>query len=193
MFRSILAVLLLTVPAAAAMGQTEETSQQAQMGEWGLAQMPNGCMLQATSPQGTMLSIWAFAGEAKLGFLLQNRGWENLRDGQSYKLNLGFDGGGSLPVEATARREIDSDGPGFFFSVEPGARAGSGFLDGFSSSRGMVISRDGQRVDTLPIGGGRSAMTALAHCLSERWAEASEMDPGAATTEPASVESAPRI
>ena len=186
MCRSVLAILLLTAPAAAAMGQTEETRAKQEMGEWGLAKMPNGCMLQATSPQGTMLSIWAFAGEAKLGFLLQNRDWENLRDGQSYKLNLGFDGGGSLPVEATARREIDLDGPGFFFSVEPGARAGSGFLDGFSSSRGMVIIRDGQRVDTLPIGGGRSAMTALAHCLSERWAEAPDMDP-------ASLESAPRI
>lgn len=192
MFRHLMAVLLLTAPTAAAMGQSEDLGQEqlgqnGQMGEWGLAQMPNGCMLQATSPQGTMLSIWAFAGEEKLGFLLQNRGWNNLRDGQHYKLNLSFTGGGSMPVEATARREIDSDGPGFFFTVEPGARSADGFLEGFSSANGMEIRRDGQRVDTLPIGGGRGAMTALAHCLSDRWAAASgtEAEPEA---EPASAE-----
>ncbi|HEY0044727.1 MAG TPA: hypothetical protein VGB62_09275 [Allosphingosinicella sp.] len=198
MFRRLMAVLLLTAPTAAAMGQTEDQvreqpGQNGQMGAWGLAQMPNGCMLQATSPQGTMLSIWAFAGEQKLGFLLQNRGWNNLRDGQHYKLNLSFTGGGSLPVEATARREIDSDGPGFFFAIEPGARAGDGFLDGFSSAKGMEIRRDGQRVDTLPIGGGRDAMAALAHCLSDRWAEAPDMDGEAATAEPASAETQLRL
>ncbi len=65
MFRRIIAAFLLAVPTGAALGQTE-----AGMGDWALAPMPNGCMVQATSPKGTMLSIWGFAGEDKLAFLL---------------------------------------------------------------------------------------------------------------------------
>ena len=67
MLRYVMAALLAAAPAAAASAQEPE-------GKWALAAMPNGCMVQAVSPKGTMLSIWAFAGEEKLGFLLQNRG-----------------------------------------------------------------------------------------------------------------------
>ena len=179
MFRRFMAVMLLAAPSAAALGQTEE------MGEWGLAELPNGCMLQATSPQGTMLSIWAFAGEEKLGFLLQNREWSGLRDGQRYRLSVDFLGASTMPVEATARREIDADGPGFFFAVEPGAQSGTGFLDAFSSAKGMRISQEGRSMDTLPLAGGRGAMSALARCLSDRWASA---EPAAAEVEAAESE-----
>ena len=162
MFRRLVAVFLLAAPTGAALGQAEQT------GDWDLAQMSNGCMVQAVSPKGTMISIWGFAGEDKLGFLLQNRGWNSLRDGESYNLSIGFDGA-SLPIEATARREIDSDGPGFYFTLEPGATSGKGFLDGFSSAKGMSISQEGRNVDTLPLAGSRGAMSALANCLAHRW------------------------
>ena len=168
MFRRVIAALLLAAPSGAALAQTED------MGAWSLAAMPNGCMVQATSPQGTMLSIWGFAGEEKLAFLLQNRGWEALRDGANYDLKLDFLGVRTLPVEATARKNIDQDGPGFFFSVEPGGKSGTGFIDAFASARGMRISQGGASVDTLSLQGGRGAMTALARCLADRWADAEQ-------------------
>jgi hypothetical protein len=159
----MIAALLVAAPAAAGGAQVQSE------GDWGIEAMPNGCMVQVTSPRGTMLSVWGFAGEAKLGFLLQNRGWNDLRDGQRYDLQVEFVGQRSLPVEATARREIDADGPGFFFSVEPGRAGGDGFLDAFASARGMAINQEGKTVDTLPLAGSRGAMAALARCLSDRW------------------------
>ncbi|QAY76644.1 hypothetical protein [Sphingosinicella sp. BN140058] len=167
MFRTMIAAFLLAAPCGAALAQNEE------MGDWALAAMPNGCMVQATSPQGTMLSVWGFAGEEKLAFLLQNREWDALRDGDNYDLKLDFLGVRTLPVEAIARREIDQDGPGLFFTLEPGGNAGNGFLDAFSTADGMRIRQDGESVDTLPLEGGRVAMTALARCLADRWAEGS--------------------
>src|SRR5687768_7514525 len=97
--RLIVAAFLLAAPSGAALGQADET------GEWAVGAMPNGCMVQAVSPKGTMLSVWALAGDEKLGFLLQNRGWNALRDGASYDLKLDFLGVRSLPIKATARSE----------------------------------------------------------------------------------------
>jgi hypothetical protein len=131
--------------------------------------MPNGCMLQATTPKGTMLSIWGFAGEAKLGFLLQNREWDGMQDGRNYDLSLDFAGQKRRLVQATGREHIDSDGPGLFFTVEPGQSEGSGFLNSFTSAKGVTISREGQAVDTLPLAGSRGAMSAFARCLSAHW------------------------
>ena len=165
MFRRIVAAFLLAVPAGGAMAQAEET------GNWAVGAMPNGCMMQAVSPQGTMLSVWGLAGDDKLGFLLQNRDWDALRDGASYQLKLDFLGVSSLPVEATARREIDSDGPGFYFTMQPGGAGGKSFMDAFSTAQGMRISRDGKSVDTLSLSGSKGAMSALARCLADRWSE----------------------
>ena len=165
MFRRLIAALLIAAPTGAAFGQTEG------MGDWALATMPNGCMVQATSPQGTMISVWGFAGQDKLAFLLQNRGW-SVRDGQAYKLSLDFVGVETLPVNATARQNIDSDGPGFLFTLQPGARDAAGFLAAFTSARGMKISQGGQSFDTLPLAGSRTAMSSLAKCLAERWSKA---------------------
>jgi hypothetical protein len=163
MLRYVMAALLAAAPLGAASAQQEKTQ------GWALAAMPNGCMLQAVSPQGTMLSIWAFAGEEKLGFLLQNRRWE-VEDGKKTALQVEFHGARAWPVEATARANIDSDGPGLFFTVEPG---GSGnFLAAFTSAQGMRIRREGASVDTLPLAGSRDAMSGLAKCLAQRWNEA---------------------
>ena len=163
MFRPLIAALLLAAPGAAALAQGDSE------GSWGVAAMPNGCMVEAISPQGTMLSIWGFAGAPRLAFLLQNKQWGALRDGQNYKLKLEFAGMQSWPVDATARRDIDSDGPGFLFTVQPGDQGATNFLNAFTSAKGMRISRDGRSVDTLPLDGSRGAMAALAKCLAERW------------------------
>ena len=116
-----------------------------------------------------MLSVWGFAGDRKLGFLLQNRGWA-FKDGEKTPLEVEFAGDRAWPVEATARAHIDSDGPGLYFTVEPGGRGS--FLAAFTSAEGMSIRRDGARVDTLPLAGSRGAMSDLAKCLAERWNEA---------------------
>jgi len=161
----MMAVLLLAAPSAAALGQSDEN-----MGGWALATMPNGCMVQATSPQGTMLTIWGFAGADKLAFLLQNREWSSLQDGRSYALSLSFEDAKAYPVDATARAHIDSDGPGLFFTVAPGGQASGTFLTAFTSARGMRISQNGHNFDTLPLAGSKAAVGALAKCLAERWA-----------------------
>jgi hypothetical protein len=165
MFRSAIAILLLTAPAAAALGQSGAS------GDWALQTMPNGCMVQAVSDQGTMISVWGFAGEEKLGFLLQNRGWD-VRDGERLPLQVAFAGAQTWPVEATARAHIDQDGPGFYFSVEPGRASSNGFLNAFTSAKGMSISRGGESMDTLPLAGSRGAIASLARCLSDRWKDA---------------------
>jgi hypothetical protein len=164
MLRYMMAALLAAAPLGAALAQHQKTD------GWALAAMPNGCMVQAVSPQGTMLSIWAFAGEEKLGFLLQNRRWE-VEDGKKTALQVEFSGARRLAVEATARADIDSDGPGLYFTVEPGADRGN-FLAAFTSARGMSIRRDGADVDTLPLVGSRGAISSLAKCLADRWNEA---------------------
>ncbi|MGA9582975.1 MAG: hypothetical protein WBR13_13505 [Allosphingosinicella sp.] len=162
MLRYMMAALLAAAPLGAASAQQDRTE------GWALAAMPNGCMVQAVSPHGTMLSIWAFAGEEKLGFLLQNRGWR-VEDGKKTPLQVEFSGAYAWPVEATARAEIDSDGPGLYFTVEPGGADRGDFLAAFTSARGMSIRRDGASVDTLPLAGSRVAMAGLAKCLSDRW------------------------
>jgi hypothetical protein len=162
--------LLVASPCGAAIAQSEG------QGDWALATMPNGCMVQATSPQGTMISIWGFSGQDKIAFLLQNRGW-NVHDGQPYKLSLDFLGVETLPVSATAREHIDGDGPGFLFTVKPGAQGAAGFLSAFTSARGMRISQGAESYDTLPLAGSRTAISALAKCLADRWGKASDAAP----------------
>jgi hypothetical protein len=169
MLRYVIAALLASAPLAAASGQ------QASDGKWALAAMPNGCMVQAVSPAGTMLSVWGFAGDGKLGFLLQNRGWE-VEDGAKTPLEVEFAGARSWPVEATARAHIDRDGPGLFFTVEPGGTGARAFLAAFTSAEGMSIRRGGTSVDTLPLAGSRGAISSLAQCLADRWNETAAPD-----------------
>ena len=170
MLRYVMAALLASAPLAAASAQQPAT------GKWALAAKPNGCMVKAVSPHGTMLSVWGFAGEEKLGFLLQNPGW-TVEDGAKTPLEVEFAGAPSWPVEATARAHIDRDGPGLFFTVEPGGSAS--FLTAFTSAEGMSIRRDGMSMDTMPLAGSRGAIASLARCLADRWNE-----PAAPAAEP---------
>ncbi|HEX8468475.1 MAG TPA: hypothetical protein VF620_11790 [Allosphingosinicella sp.] len=180
MLRYVMAALLAAAPLGAAQAQPRKTD------GWALAAMRGGCMVQAVSPHGTMLSVWAFAGEEKLGFLLQNRGWQ-VEDGKKTALQVEFSGARTLPVEATARADIDSDGPGLYFTVEPGASDRGDFLAAFTSARGMSIRRDGADVDTLSLAGSRGAMSSLAKCLADRWNEAGPVP--AKESEPAADDS----
>ena len=177
MLRLTMAILLAATPLAAAPARSEAKA-------WALATMPNGCMVSAVSPQGTMLSVWGFAGDEKLGFLLQNPGWE-LNDGEKTPLQVEFPGARAWPVEATARANIDSDGPGLYFTVEPGGAGAGNFLAAFTSAQGMSIRRDGERVDTLPLAGSRGAIASLARCLSDRWNAPGAPPAEAAAEEPA--------
>ncbi|MFN3387888.1 MAG: hypothetical protein ACK40O_03085 [Allosphingosinicella sp.] len=200
MLRPFLVLTALAVPPVAATGTTPATeaaspaatapaatatAAAAQAESWGLAAMPNGCMVQAVSPGGTMLSIWGFGGQEKIAFLLQNRDWRDLREGGRHDIKVDFVGMRAWPVEATVREKIDADGPGFFFTIEPGRAGGTGFLDAFARAEGMRIVQDGRDVDTLPLAGSRGAMAALARCLAEKWGGAPEAPEAAA--EPAGV------
>jgi hypothetical protein len=181
MLRYVMAALLASAPLAAASGQEEPE------GGWALAAMPNGCMVQAVSPQGTMLSVWGFAGEESLGFLLQNRDW-TVEDGAKTPLEVDFAGARSWPVEATARANIDRDGPGLYFTVEPGGSGARSFLAAFTSAEGMSIRRAGTSVDTMPLAGSRGAIASLAKCLAERWNEpAPAAEPKEAAPAPESI------
>jgi hypothetical protein len=80
-------------------------------------------------------------------------------------------------VEATAREHIDSDGPGFFFTVEPGRASGDSLIEALATARGMDIRQDGAKVDTLALAGGRGAIASLARCLAESWNEAAIAQP----------------
>jgi hypothetical protein len=190
MFRRLMVAFLIAAPSGAAVAQAPTANTPAAQArvatapvartqapraegssDWALATMPNGCMVQATSPKGTMISVWGFAGQDKIAFLLQNRGW-TVRDGKDLQLNLDFLGVETLPVSATAREHIDSDGPGFLFTVKPGAQGATGFLSAFTSARGMRISQGRESFDTLPLAGSRIAMASLAKCLADQWGQA---------------------
>ena len=171
MYRLLLGFSLLAASAAAS--ARTPASDNRDSSPWGLARAPGSCMLHASTEQGSVVSIWSFAGQSKIGFLIQNRDWSALREGQRYDLKVDFPGVRAWPVEATGRRDLDSDGPGYFFTVEPGDRSGGGFLDALASAKNMAISRDGAAMDSLPLHGSREAVAGLARCMAELWAETS--------------------
>jgi hypothetical protein len=177
MYRLLLGFSLLAASAAASAqnplaNPSADPSANRDSSPWGLARAPGSCMLHASSPQGTVVSIWGFAGEPRIGFLIQNKEWA-IRDGERYDLKVDFLGVRAWPVQATARGDLDSDGPGFFFTVEPGASSG-GFLDALASAKGMAISRNGAAMDSLPLAGSREAVSALARCMADLWASAAD-------------------
>jgi hypothetical protein len=48
----------------------------------------------------------------------------------------------------------------------------------------MRISQNGRSFDTLPLAGSRTAVTALAKCLAERWSKSDSPQPDATDAEP---------
>lgn len=166
MFRHLVACIALAAPIAVAQAQVESSPAQAP-GEWVLEIAPNGCLVHAATPTGTTVSVWGRAGEDSLRFLVQNPTWNSLQDGGKYDLQVGFDGKSQFPLEAVARQNLDQDGPGLTFAVSPAAeKEGVNFLDSFAAADGMHISQDGKRLETMALKDNRTAMGALAKCLS---------------------------
>ena len=171
MFKALLTFAALAAPAALATAQPAQTASPApRSGDWVLEVAPGGCIVHAASPSGTVISIWAAAGQKDLSFLVQNRSWRTLEDGGRYDIQVSFDDQRAWPMQATAKTNLDSDGPGLTFAVSPsGAAGGAGFLEQFASAGGMHISRNGTRVDSVSLTNSGTAMTALAKCLKQVW------------------------
>jgi hypothetical protein len=165
MLKPLLAVAFLTGPIAAATSQSP-----APAAEWTVAGGDQGCAVHASSPQGTVVSILASPGQEGLLFLIQNRSWSTLKDGGQYDIAVAFDDRDPWQMKAVAKTQIDGDGPGLMFTVPPGQKGGSDFIGAFAQAAGMNISGDGQRLGSLPLGSGRSAMTALAQCMGKAFA-----------------------
>jgi hypothetical protein len=166
MLKPLLAVSALFVPLAAATSQTS-----APAARWTVAGGEQGCAVHTSAAQGTVISILAGPGQEGLLFLVQNTSWSTLKDGGQYDIAVEFDDEGPWQMKAVAKTEIDKDGPGLMFSVPPGQKQGADFITEFVQASGMNISGEGQRLGTLPLGSGRSAMTALAQCMGQVFAK----------------------
>lgn len=161
MFKSVLVLI------AAASASTVAVAQTSRSGSWTLEAAPNGCVVHAASPSGTVVSIWGLAGEDSLSFLVQNKSWNSFADGARYDIQVAFDDERAWPMKAVARRNIDSDGPGLTFAVSPKGEAS--FFEQFAAAGGMRITRANQ-VETVTLADTQVALEGLAKCLSQVWA-----------------------
>jgi hypothetical protein len=160
MLKSLLALGLLGATPAGAAAQ------------WALADGSEGCMVHSSTTSGTVLSITATPGEDALLFVIQNRQFATLEDGQQYAIDVEFDDLGEWQIEALAQAELDRDGPGVIFAVRPGRTDGKNFISEFAGASGMRIGREGARLDTVSLAGGNGAMSSLARCLGQQWSGA---------------------
>ena len=166
MLKPLLALSALSLPVAALTAQAPTAP--VQPAQWTLAGGEQGCAVHASSPQGTVMSILAGAGQPNLVFLVQNPRWSSLKDGERHTIAVEFDDAGPWQMQAVAKTEIDQDGPGLMFTIPPGDKRGLDFIAEFVKANGMQIDSDGERLTSLPIGSGQSAMTALARCMSQQ-------------------------
>ena len=158
MFGSLVALSLLQAAAQA-------TPQIAQ--GWQVAGNDSGCVAHSAYRGGTVLTLFALPGHDGIGFLLQNRQWTDLEDGAAYPLQIRFENGSQWDIGAVARLEIDQDGPGLFFAVQPGSgESGRDFMTEFAAGRGMRIAHNGVALETLQLSGSHGATVAIAQCLS---------------------------
>jgi len=163
MLKPLLAFAALAAPFAAAPAQAPST-------RWTVAGGEQGCAVHTSSAQGTVVSILAGPGQDGLLFLLQNPSWSSLKDGGQYDIAVEFDQEGPWQLKAVAKTEIDQDGPGLMFAVPAARQQGADFITEFVKAAGMKINGEGRTLGTLPLGSGRSAMTALAQCIGKVFA-----------------------
>jgi hypothetical protein len=143
---------------------------QENLGEWIVAGSERGCAIHASGGNGTVVSVIGFRGEDKFAVMLQNHRWSSLQNGERYQLSVEFDDRGAWPISAIAQQEIDADGPGLLFAVQPGANArGESFMAEFATARVMQFSRDGQPIGRVVLGDGHTATVALAQCMAQLW------------------------
>ena len=171
MLKPLLAVSLLALPVAVATAQP-----QAGAAQWTVAGGEQGCAVHTSTGQGMVVSILAGPGQESLLFLVQSNAWSSLKDGGTYDIAVEFDDAGPWQLKAVAKTEIDQDGPGLMFAVPPGQRQGSDFITEFVQAAGMKIDGQGQRLGSLSLGSGRSAMTALAQCIGRAFANQPVVD-----------------
>ncbi len=164
MLKPLLACLSLAALPAAALSQTAPAT-----APWKVSGSDSGCIAYTTLPQGTVVSVMAGAGQESLLFLIQNRGWASLEDGNRYPLAVTLEGGGDFEFDAVAKTKLDSDGPGLIFAVPPGEQNGARFLAAFAKASGIAVGQQGQAITKASLTGGGSAMTALAQCMSQLW------------------------
>lgn len=145
--------------------------------EWQLAAGAEGCMIHAGSSGGTVLSITASPTRDSLMFIVQNQQWQSLSDGDSYPIDLEFDQMGPWKIDATAQAELDQDGPGLIFIIRPGREDGARFLKEFAGAGSLRVGRDGEMLDSVPLGGSRTAMASMARCMGEAVAQAGAAGP----------------
>jgi hypothetical protein len=127
-----------------------------------------------------VVSLLAGTGQESLLFLIQNKSWSSLEDGSEHKLAVELDGRSPFEFDAVARTELDSDGPGFLFSVPPGERQGAKFLAEFAGASGMNVGEEGRSLAQLRLSGGSTAMAALAKCMASMWSGGAGGDADAA-------------
>ena len=163
MFGSLVALSLLQAAAQV----TPQNLQGPTAREWQVAGTEEGCVAHTAYSGGTVVTMFALAGQEGIGFLLQNRQWTDLEDGAAYPLEIRFENGSLWEIPAVARLEIDQDGPGLFFAVRPGSgESGRDFMSEFAGGRGMHIGHNGIALESLQLSGTHGATVAIAQCLS---------------------------
>lgn len=159
----IATAIALSLLQSAAVPVPEET--RARQG-WSMESNAEACLVHATDPGGTVLSMIATPEQDGIGFLLQNQRWTSLEEGAVYALGIRFGNGREWPVRAVARLDIDGDGPGLFFAMRPGEIGrGRDFVAEFAAAGGMHIANGGRRVESLAFEESHAAVVALAQCL----------------------------
>lgn len=133
---------------------------------WTVASSEDGCLVHTTERAGPVLSVFALPEQEGIGFLVQNRKWTALEDGEVYPITIRFDDGTEWPIPALARTEIDEDGPGLYFAISPGReQGGRDFIAEFAGARGMRIANEDMAAENLRLTDSRGATLALAQCL----------------------------
>ena len=163
MLKPLLACFALASLPAAALAQTPAS------GAWTVSGSAEGCIAHTTLPQGTVMSVLAGPGQESLLFLIQNRGWSSLEEGSRHKVAVQLDGRSPYQFDAVAKTQLDSDGPGLIFAVEPGEAEGAKFINELAGAAGLTVGQNGQRLEGARLSGGGSAMARLAERMSRMW------------------------
>lgn len=161
-------IFALIAAAALPAAATSQTGGEARI--WHTASQGSACMVTSDTESDTVLSILAAPTDGAFIFLVQNPSWQSLRDGEVYPIAVEFDDFGPWQIKASARENIDADGPGLAFHVAPARQDGNGFIQEMIAATSMEIVAEGATAGTLNVAGSESAMQDLARCMAESWA-----------------------
>lgn len=135
---------------------------------WKLSKATGGCGIYTSYTRGSVLSVWALRTKPELIFVIQNKRWASLQDGEPYRINVRFDDSEPWTLTATAQTSWDEDGPGLMFDVAPGKNSdGENFIAEFAFAKGMHLTRNSEKIESLLLSGTRRAIVALARCIGK--------------------------